>query len=44
MRLRMSHDGCVAAIEVLGFVAGLACVWLYVRENPLAWASFERAQ
>jgi nicotinamide mononucleotide transporter len=33
----MSHDGAVTAIEVLGFVAGLACVWLYVRENPLAW-------
>src|SRR5690349_13673089 len=24
-------------MELLGFVAGLASVWLYTRENPLAW-------
>ena len=27
----------VNAMEIVGFVAGLASVWLYTRENPLAW-------
>src|SRR6185503_17625806 len=35
--LMMSHDGFVSWSEILGFVAGVASVWLYVKQNVWAW-------